>query len=257
MLDTVETSAKRVGSVVKAMSVLREFTPQRRVLTVRQIATGTGLPRSTCHALCATLVSESMLEQLPGGGYRLGTELALMGGQVIERLGLVEAASGPMKDLSRRCAGEVHLGQLVGGYVVYLTRIENKRELPMRNRLGLRAPAFLTGCGKAALYCLPEDEVRELVKTASREVDVDPDVEGLLVDLREARLRGYAVSDSFQRNRTSIAAPISGRGGAIVGGISIAQTATSLPPEVIEKRGEAVAAAATEVSAKLQALRGT
>ncbi len=255
MLDRVAGSSKRVASVAKAAQVLRVFTPQRRVLTVRQIADRTELPRSTCHGLCSTLVEEDLLEQLPGGGYRLGIELASMGGQVIERLGLVEAASGPMKELSRRIAGEVHLGQLVGGYVIYLTRIENKRELPMRNRLGLRVPAFMTGCGKAALSCLEDDEVRELAEVVRRDGDAVPDLPELLEELSRSRRRGFVVSDSFQKDRTSIAAPITGRGGIIVGGISIARTGAALPDKALEERGAAVSAAALEVSTQLQSLR--
>jgi len=246
----------QVGAVAKAARILRAFTPERRVLTVRQVADRTHLPRSTCHALCSTLVEEDLLERLPGGGYRLGDSLADMGGQVIERHGLVEAASKPMRDLSRAASGEVHLGQLVGSYVIYLTRIEAHRDLPMRNRLGLRAPAFATGCGKAALSCLDEEEVRSRVMTACGEEDIEVDLEALLVELAEAREQGYVVSSSFQRNRISIAAPVIGRRGVIVGGLSIARSATSIPPEMVKRRGAAVIQAAQTVSAQLQSLGG-
>ena len=153
----------RVESVAKAARILHAFDPERRTLTVRELASRSGCPRSTCHAICATLVDEQLLERVPGGGYRLGPALAEMGGQVIERTGLVEAATPSMRGLSRAVGGEVHLGQLVGRFVIYLIRIEHERRLPMRNRMGLRAPAHLTGCGKAALAQLDPVRVRGLL----------------------------------------------------------------------------------------------
>ncbi|MBM3678469.1 MAG: helix-turn-helix domain-containing protein, partial [Actinobacteria bacterium] len=108
-------SASRVESVAKAARILATFQPDIRVLTVREIARRTDMPRSTCHAICATLAAEGLLERATGGGYRLGAVLAGMGAQVIERAGLVEAASPAMSMLSRTVGGEIHLGQFAAG----------------------------------------------------------------------------------------------------------------------------------------------
>jgi DNA-binding IclR family transcriptional regulator len=182
-------AATRVASVSKAARVLRTFEPDRRLLSTREIAERTGILRSTCHAICSTLVAEALLELVPGGGFRLGAALAEMGGQVIERTGLVEAAGPSMDKLFRATGGEVHLGQLVSGYIVHLTRVEHERHLAMRNRMGLRVPADVTGCGKAALSALPREQARELVRARAGGGSVDLD--GLEVELADARTRGY------------------------------------------------------------------
>ena len=49
--------------------------------------------------------------------------------------------------------------------MVYLDRASGPVRAPMRNRVGLRAPAHLTGCGKAALALLPAGEYVALTVT--------------------------------------------------------------------------------------------
>ncbi len=242
----------RVASVSKAARVLRTFEPERRLLSTREIAERTGISRSTCHAICSTLVAEGLLELSPGGGFRLGSALAEMGGQVIERTGLVEAAGPAMDKLFRATGGEVHLGQLVSGYIVYLTRVEHERHLAMHNRMGLRVPADVTGCGKAALSALPHQQARQLVRARAGGASVDLDL--LETELAAARARGYVISESFQAAFTSVAAPLRGPGGAVVGGLSSAHPRGYLRGARLIRVATEVQAAAGVTSERLQTL---
>jgi len=242
---------KRIESVLKASTILKAFEPGRRLLTVRELAQRTGIPRSTCHMVCATLEAEELLEKVPGGGYRLGPALALLGGQVIERAGLVEAALPAMRQLAREEGGEVHLGQLVSGWVVYLNRIEIEPRMPMRNRMGLRAPAHLTGCGQAALSALSPDRAEALVRLHEAE---DCDIDEEMQRLERTRGVGYAVSDRFQPGIISVAASLLDPGGSVLGGISVAQPAKIMDARRTARVGAAVVHAAAMTSERLKAL---
>jgi DNA-binding IclR family transcriptional regulator len=235
-----------VASVAKAASVLQAFTPMAAALSVRQLAARTGIPRSTVHALCLTLCDAGLLEEATGHGYRLGPTLVGLGGQVIERTGLVDAAEGVFERLSPGDGLETHLGQLVGGWVVYLNRRSGPVRAPMHNRVGLRALAHLTGCGKAALAYLPATEVAMRVQAACvLEARRPPDLTALGRELELARRAGFVVSDTFQPGRTSVAAPILDPAGAPVGGISVAGPTPLLAPARLKRiRSEVVAAAA-------------
>jgi DNA-binding IclR family transcriptional regulator len=93
----------------------------------------------------------------------------------------------------------------------------------MHNRVGLRAPAHLTGCGKAALALLPPAEVAARVEAVcAAESRHLPDLADLARELDGARRAGFVVSDTFQPGRTSVAAPIPDPAGAPAGGISVA-----------------------------------
>jgi DNA-binding IclR family transcriptional regulator len=146
----------------------------------------------------------------------------------------------------------VHLGQLVSSWVVYLNRIESRPRLPMRNRMGLRAPAHLTGCGQAALAALGREKAEELLRLHAG-VD-DDELDDVLEDLQRAREAGYAVSGRFQAGVTSVAAALVGPGGAVLGGISVAQPAEVMTAARTARVGAAVVGAAATTSERLRSL---
>lgn len=241
-----------VAAVGKAAALLRAYGPSRDVLSARALAARTGIPRSTVHALAATLAAEGLLEVVPGRGWRLGSLLVGLAGQIIERTGLVAAVEGGLDGLLRVAGTEVHVGQLVGGWVVYLHRESGPVRAPMNNRVGLRAPAWRGGCGKAALSRLPRAEVDErITRLCGDERVTAPDPTLLHAELRAAREAGYVVSSSFQAGRTSVAAAVVDAGGRPAGGLSVAGPAALFTRAVLRRTAEDVAAAAEHAGRQL------
>jgi DNA-binding IclR family transcriptional regulator len=240
-----------VASVVKACNVLRAFSPTVGVLSVRQVSARADIPRSTAHELCRTLVAEGMLED-SGNGYQLGPLLLELAGQIIERTGLVRATEGILDRLVRAPEQEAHLGQLTQGWVVYLDRNASTCKVPMHNRVGQRAPAHLTGCGKAALSWLPFDKVVAHVEKCCAESSTPPpDLDELEAELIRARQDGFLVSKSFQKDRMSVAAAIFDASGHSVGGVSLAGPATMFTTAVVASARSSVTNAAGLISARL------
>jgi DNA-binding IclR family transcriptional regulator len=241
-----------VAAVGKAAALLRAYGPAVEVLSTRQLAVRTGIPRSTAHTLAATLATEGLLEGVPGRGYRLGPLLVGLAGQIIERTGLVAAVEGALGPLLRTAGQEVHVGQLVGGWVVYLHRETGPLRAPMDNRVGLRAPAWRGGCGKVALACLPDAEVAARVRRLCREEGLPvPDLPALHAELDVARERGYLASSSFQRGRTSVAAAVVGADGP-VGGLSVAGPSGLFTADTVRRLGPDVAEAAGRAGTRLR-----
>ena len=116
-----DNTGSSVAAVSKAGQVLTAFTPATSVLSVRQVAARTGIPRSTAHVLCQTLVASGLLKA-SRNGYELGPLVLELGAQVIERTGLVRAAEGLFELVSHAHELELHLGQLTEGWIVYLLR---------------------------------------------------------------------------------------------------------------------------------------
>jgi IclR family acetate operon transcriptional repressor len=122
----------------------------------------------------------------------------------------------------------------------------------MDNRVGLRAPAWRGGCGKAALSRLTVAEVDERVARLCREEDVPaPDGSALHAELALARRDGWLVSSSFQPGRTSVAAPVVRADGEPVGGLSVAGPSALFPPVVVRRLGPQVAEAARRTGTRL------
>lgn len=245
------------ASVGKAAQILRAFRPTVEVLSVRGLAERTGLPRSTVHLLCRTLCDNGLLETVPRAGYRLGPLLLELGGLVIERTGLVEAVEGSTAALRRVPGQELHVGQLVEGWIVYLHRESGPTRVTMTNRVGMRAPAFLSGCGKSALSALDPVEVDQRVRRLCRdEMIPSPDMGALGDELASARSHGYLVCRTFQPGRTSVAAAIIGPDGLPAGALSVAGPDSTFPPSRMSDIGDAVTGAARVASRRLQVAGG-
>jgi IclR family acetate operon transcriptional repressor len=240
-----------VSSVGKAAAILKAFTPDSPALSVRALAARTDIPRSTVHVLCRTLHAAGLLEHSPGHGYQLGPVVLGLGGQLIEQAGLVDAAEGAAAMLLHADGQEMHLGQLVGGWVVYLHRVGRARPV-MVNRVGLRAPAHLTGCGKAALAGLSDEEVADRVRAICRDGGPPlPDFDALSEVLATVRGRGYVVSSSFQPGRTSVAAPIVSHDRLVRAGVSVAAPTRLFNGQLLRRAAVDVVECARHISLRL------
>ncbi|MGD9530169.1 IclR family transcriptional regulator [Pseudonocardia sp.] len=241
------------ASVGKAAAILRTFRPTVEVLSVRGLAERTGLPRSTVHHLCRSLCDTGLLEAVPRAGYRLGPLLLELGGLVIERTGLVEAVEGSTSALRRGPGQELHVGQLVEGWIVYLHRESGPTRVRMVNRVGMRAPAFLSGCGKSALAALDPVDADQRVRRLCRDEELPlPDMAALDDELAATRSHGYCVCHSFQPGRTSVAAAVLWADGQPVGALSLAGPSSTFPPARLSDIGAAVTGSARVASRRLQ-----
>lgn len=245
------------ASVGKAADILRTFRPTVEVLSVRGLAERTGLPRSTVHHLCRTLCETGLLEAVPHAGYRLGPLLLELGGLIIERTGLVAAVEGSTAALRRGPGQELHVGQLVEGWIVYLHRESGPNRVAMVNRVGMRAPAFRSGCGKSALAVLDPVDADQRIRRLCRDEDLPlPDMTAVDEELAVIRSQGYCVCRTFQPGRTSVAAAIVGSDGQPVGGLSLAGPSSTFAPSRLADIGEAVGGAAHVASTRLQIAGG-
>lgn len=255
--EMTDTSASPSGgghvrAVAKAAAILDCFAPRTPVLSIREISRATGIPRSTVHALCVTLVGSRLLEEVPGRGYQLGLGLVPLGGQVLARQSFVEATEGLLGSLTRENGIWVLVGQLVEGWIVFLARYVSERHGPVNSRAGLRAAAHRTACGKAALSLLDDAEVMRRVRLACAAEQLPlPDEEVLLGQLAEGRRSGFVVSSDWRPGRLAIGAPVMGAAGAVVGGISVVGPSSVLSPQVTGRLAERLVSVAARVGERL------
>ncbi len=207
--------------------------PTVGVLSVRQVAARAQIPRSTAHELCRTLAREGMLED-SGHGYQLGPLILELAGQIIERTGLVRAAEGILDRLVRAPEQEAHLGQLLQGWIVYVDRNSSTRNVAMFNRVGQRAPAHLTGCGKAALCWLPFDKVvgarREMLRRRRTFGSELGGTRSRAQSRQAERLHHFSVIS--ERSDVGCRGHL-GSSGHPLGGVSVAGPATMFTPAVL------------------------
>lgn len=225
----------RVNSVAKAFAVLTAFDPSMPELTVSEVAARAELDRGTAFRLLHTLVSLGYLRTVGDSKrYRLALKCLDLGYNALATQSIARLAAPLLRDLVPDAADVASLGQLEGGEIVYLERINaNLARHDVERRPGTRIGAYASALGHVLLAGLPEDEQRaalESVKRIKLSERTLIDLDSLLARLQQVRGQGYAVSDGENAYglRTVAAAVFDGQGAAVAG-ISLTIDAQRMP----------------------------
>jgi DNA-binding IclR family transcriptional regulator len=195
---SVRRSPGIVPSVLRAIRILEAVGNAARPPTLGELARTLGIPKSTLHDLCATLLQERLLERTAGGGFRIGVRVLDLYRAYDTATHLGTEFHRVCEDLVPRHEETIVLSVLDGREVVYVACRNGTQPIAVNYRIGLRLPAHTTATGKAILSTLQEEEVcalfsgEPLARPTRHSIG---QVEALLEELRKTRARGYSVDD--------------------------------------------------------------
>ncbi|MFC7495791.1 MULTISPECIES: IclR family transcriptional regulator [unclassified Nocardioides] len=213
-----ETGGSRPSVLARATSILDLFMSGSEVCLLEDIATETGLPRSTAFRLVTQLVELGWLVHDSRGGYRLGTRAHALGARTMSGTGgheyaeLRSVAARMLNHLHRRTRAAVHLGVLEGAYLYYLDKVGGIEADQLPSRVGTRVLAYHTAMGRALLATLPPEQVDALYANDPPRGPVR-DLPRLHQELATARARNGLVlvhADSSPIQVAAAAAPVPG-----------------------------------------------
>ena len=216
-----------VNAVGKSMDVLRAFAGAGRYLSLTDIAARSGLDKSTAQRMTHTLHELGYLEKcVDTRRYALGAPLLDFSYQYLRTHPLVELATPHLIELRRECEERVDMSLFDTSTLVYVVRLQSKREKFYTTLAGRRMPVFCTAGGRAMLACLPEDEARTIVETGERQ-KLTPhtltDVDRVMEKIAQARLDGFAVAEQEAiPGEIAIGGAIVDGGGRPIGAVHIA-----------------------------------
>ena len=229
---TEDCSVTRVdfgSSAAKVVAVLEAFRGASAVVGVTEIATRTGLSKSTVHRLLAVLL-EGRLVQRNGNRYMLGRAMFELGSLVPDcrPRSLREAAIPAMTDLYATTRATVSLAVLEDDEVLYVEKLFGATSVPTTVRPGSRLPALVTAPGKAMVaFSEPDVVAAYLARPGERLTPrslVDPRM--LQAQLHTVRETGVAHDrEESQVGARSVAVPIL-RLGVPVGALALTIRAT-------------------------------
>ncbi len=215
-----------LSSVSKALSLLDAFTREKPVLTLSELAKGTGTHKSSVFRLLATLENHGFVERQPvERGYRLGWKLLELAGRMVGRNELRELAAPFLEELAEKSGEIVHLSVLDRGEIVYLDKRGRSQPLTVSTMIGGRSPAHASAMGKALLAGLPADQAQRMLKER-RLIRFTPttiiDHRRLARELKAIRRQGYALDneETFPGIRC-VAAPLIDGDGQVRAAISV------------------------------------
>lgn len=234
-----EDSAK-VKSLYKALRVLDYFLEYPFEYGVTDIAESTDLPKSTIHNIFSTFHQYGLLEYVEQGKrYRLGPKAVELGNVYHQSNSFVSILRPYLDRLAEETQERVYLGKLTAdGSVLYLDMAYPKSSIMASDIIGVKAPLYCTGIGKAIL-AFSDDTVidkvvhREMTKFTVNTI-TDPDK--LLAELQQIRSCGYAVDDmEHEFGVKCVAIPLFNQRGMLLGGMSISGPSLRLPKYKIEE----------------------
>ena len=224
-------SIQRIFGVIEALAAH----PGRTSL--QQLCAATGLAKSTAHRMLASLVEMGYVVQDSfTTRYRLTLKLFELGSAVVNDMDILTVARPHLDRLSRQTGEAVHLVLRDGADIVYLYKAEALGVRRMSSQVGLRAPMYCTGVGKAILATLPPAEVQSVWDSSAIHRITEHtivDYSQLCEQLRAVRQKGFAIDD--EENELGIrcvAVALPGPGGKAEAAFSL----SSLVPHMSEER---------------------
>jgi len=131
--------------------------------TVTEVASATGLAKSTAHEHLQTMVANEFATQSPDGVYELSLRFLDFGKYVQNQRAVTEVAGEVIEQLAAETGEAVWLVVEEHGWGVYLMRAMGENAFRIQSRVGERSHLHCLAAGKALLAALGADRVDEVV----------------------------------------------------------------------------------------------
>jgi DNA-binding IclR family transcriptional regulator len=221
-----QSSVMLTQSVTRALGILSCFSNGQPELRVTDFAKMLSLTQSNVSRLLATMVSLGYVSKDESTGYyRLGNEIITLGGIALNHYEIRKQALPELYETEKMTGFDSNLAILEGETIFYLAHVDSYSSPRMYTFIGRRNPLHSTAIGKVLLAGMEEAESGELLSAEALTAFTDKtvtDKSALLRQFEQIRRQGYAVEEEeLALGRACMAAPIRGRNGKIVAGMSI------------------------------------
>jgi DNA-binding IclR family transcriptional regulator len=189
-----------VPAVEKAFIILEVLARSRTGLTLRELASHCGIPKSSVHGIVVTLQRCGYLyRKQRSSRYLFARKLLRLANDALSGLELRERAEPHMRSLARKLQLPVHLGIVEFDEAVIVAKTESVLSYhPMGSWVGKRMELHCTGLGKALIAHWNDAELERLAqeRTLPRHNDnTISSLRRLKEDLATVRRVGYAIDD--------------------------------------------------------------
>lgn len=247
---TKDTDSSRVNSVMKALRVLECFNSITPEMTLTQLSRELDMPKSTLLNLLRTLEEAGYVYRVrQSQNYRLGYKIMELGYSMRSAFPVIQFALPLMEELQSATGEFIYLTTHVNGRVLYLECVYPQKRTVGYSITGKTLPMHCTGCGKAMLSYMTEEEVLRVIarhglRRCTPNTIVEP--EALMEELRASRERGFAIDNEEETlGVRCVATAIRNAQGRPVGAISIQGTTMSMTDACIREYATLTASVST------------
>lgn len=254
--STEVKNTKTIGSVIKAIEVLKVLSESEDGLGVTEISNKLNYRVSATYHLVNTLKQCSIIEQdNDTKKYRIGFELYRISSMAKSQNSLANIAQPHLDQLKEEIDETTNLVVLDGNCIVYIAQSESTNLLKMFTQLGAKIPFYCTGAGKVLLAYLPEDvQDYNISKTVLKRYTKNTLItaKALKREFEVIRAQGYAFdNEEREEGVTCIAAPVFDSYSKVIAAISISGPTSRLKEKDMDNIVNNVIETAREISFSL------
>lgn len=237
-----------VESLARGFTVLEVFSQASGPMSLSQIASAAGMDKSAAQRLAHTLVKLGYLEK-SSGGLVPGRRLLERSFDYLRATPLVNRAIPILADLRRTVKERVDLSLFDDLTMLYLVRMQSKRDTFFAHLIGRRVPTFCTSGGRAVLSHLPQDRIMDILTRSDRRKltpRTTTEIDEILTRIAEVRETGYSLAiEEVLVGEVAVGAAVLDPGGMPIAAIHVAGSlAEWKPEEFVQRVGPLVTAAA-------------
>jgi IclR family acetate operon transcriptional repressor len=206
-----DESGRTVGSVARALALLDALA--EGPAGVNALARRIGVNPSSASRLLATLERGGIVDRDPGGPYRLGLHLVALADRALAGLDVRDFARPQLRSLVEQTGETATLSVPAGDEAVTVDFVPGESSVISMAHVGRPSIGHATAAGKV-LLAFGDAEPGPLEAYTERTI-TNP--ERLAAELDVVRRQGWAEADGEREpDLNALAAPVLGRGGALV-----------------------------------------
>jgi DNA-binding IclR family transcriptional regulator len=216
--------SRAVSPGIAAVLGVLEALDRRGPAGLAELATATGLPKTTLHRACTAMEERGFVERLGEGRYALAPRAVELGTRS-SCSALTSAFQAEAADLRERHNETACLVVLDGADALFIAKVETTQAVRLVTRVGSRLPAFAAASGRVLLAAMAPEAVdalyaeAELVTPTGRRLDGLGELHRIL---GRARANGYAESvNETSLGLSCMAVPITGGGGHVLAALTL------------------------------------
>ncbi len=239
-------------AVVRAIRLLKAFTPDRPELTLAQLCDGIGLTKTTTHRLITALESEGLVARNSSRStYHLGPAMIALGSQALLTSDLRHTVRPTLEALAAETGETATLEILVGDHMLVLDGVPGRHLVSAKLDIGTRWPVHATSTGKCVLAHLPDASREQLLRPplapCTEGTVTDPEL--LLNELEAIREQGFGIAfEELETGYVAVAAELRGPRGQIEGAISLGGPANRFTSHRVRSLGAQLRATADRLA---------
>jgi IclR family pca regulon transcriptional regulator len=220
-------------ALARGLAILGAFGPDRRQMTLAEVARAVDLPRATARRALLTLVHLGLVES-DGRLFRLTPRVLRLASGYLGANGVSSVLQPLCERLAATTVSACSVAMLDGADIVFVAYGIPARLVPVNTMIGTRLPAHCTALGRVLLAALP-DAALDALLAASPPRMMTPRTETKPARVRAAilaaREAGYAyVEEEMELGFRSLAVPLRRYDGKVVAALNIG-TSLALDPE--------------------------